>query len=81
MRHHPIASEIPCPYCGRPGLVFEHAIPMGDKYLCSGCKHASIHVSIGRRGKGCCLRTIVSGANLGPLRPCGSQEGKVSPDE
>jgi len=75
VRHHPIAPEIPCPFCSRPGLVFAHVIPLGDKYLCSGCKHTCIHVSISRKRKWCCLRAIVGGINLGPSRPCAAAKG------
>jgi transposase-like protein len=73
VRHHPIAPEIPCPFCGRPGLVFAGALRMGDKYTCSCCLYTSMHLSNGRRRKGCCLRAVLSGIRLGPPQPCGGK--------
>lgn len=47
MRHHAIAADVPCPHCGRPGLVFVAKSHIGDKYQCHACHHAIMHTSNG----------------------------------
>jgi hypothetical protein len=79
MRHHLITPDVACPRCGKLGLVFMRTTQTADVYACSGCLHTAFHQSIARRTKGCGIRAVLAGAQLGPIRPCRVAEEKLAP--